>query len=115
MRTACPGTSKLAASVGAVDEAGRWLFGEFLTVARAGGQARRMPSPEAPVEKKKLPIAKMAMAGGVALALGAIAVAWVGWQTALAEATAVLHAAMTLVSSAGPGVYFTAMAVLPIF
>ena len=64
--------------------------------------------------KKKLPIAKLAIAGGVMLAIAAIAVALVGWQTALAEGTRLFHAGMDLVSSAGPWVYFGAMAVLPI-
>ena len=88
-------------------------FGEFLTVPRADGQALAMSTEMLP-PKKKLPIAKLAIGAGIALVVAAVIVWLVGWERALAEGTRLFHAGMDLVSSAGPGVYFACMAILPI-
>ncbi len=70
-------------------------------------------STEIPVPKKKLPIAKLAIAGGIMLVVAALVVWMVGWETALAEGKRLFQAGMALVSGAGPAVYFAAMALLP--
>lgn len=65
--------------------------------------------------RKKLPLAKLALAGGVALVIGGIVVWLVGVQTAIATAKQVIAAGIALAASGGPAVYFGAMAVLPLF
>jgi uncharacterized membrane protein YdjX (TVP38/TMEM64 family) len=83
-------------------------FGEFLTVARAGGQARRMSTPEAPLEKKKLPVVKLAVAAVVLLA-GAVLV------LRGADVPSLIDRGMALIRGVGPVTFFAAMAVLPTF
>jgi uncharacterized membrane protein YdjX (TVP38/TMEM64 family) len=79
--------------------------GEFLTVARGGGQAWLMAS-EVLREKKKLPIVKLAIA---AVLLGVVAVFFlrgVDWRGPIDRG-------MMEIRARGPWVYFTAMTVLP--
>ena len=95
---------------------GRWRdrFAEFLTVPTGGPQAAVMSLPTAPA-KKQLPIAQLAVAGVIVLGIAAIVVYWLGWRTALEEARRAVAAGANIVTNAGPGVYFGAMAVLPAF
>ncbi len=72
-----------------------------------------MSSSEKPVAKKKLPLLKLAVAGAVLCLIAAVIVYFVGWQVALAKAVQLKDDTMKLVSDAGPGVFFTAMALLP--
>lgn len=72
-----------------------------------------MSSTEMPVAKKKLPLMKLALIGGVLALIGAVVVYFVGWKTAWDQAMAIKTAVMDRVSAAGPLVYFTAMAILP--
>lgn len=72
-----------------------------------------MSSPEAPLNKKKLPIAKLAIAAGVLALIGVVVLYVVGWQRALQEYELVKNAVMRRVTAAGPGVFFGAMAILP--
>ena len=85
-----------------------WQFGEFLTVARADGQARRMSSPEASLEKKKLPLVKLAVAA-VVLAVGAVLV------LRGVDVGALKERAFATVREFGPVVFFGAMMILPAF
>lgn len=73
-----------------------------------------MSLPIAPA-KKKLPIAQLATVGFVLLVVAAAVVYWVGWRTALEESRRFVASAANVITSAGPGVYFGAMAVLPAF
>jgi uncharacterized membrane protein YdjX (TVP38/TMEM64 family) len=84
-------------------------FGEFLTVARAGGQAWRMSSPEeAPVGKRRLPVVSLAVAAVV------VAVAVVFLLRGV-DVVALKDQAFALIRGVGPATFFAAMAVLPTF
>ncbi len=83
-----------------------------LTVPRTERQAAVMPALTLP-PKKKLPIAKLAVAGVVVLALAAVVVYFIGWRTALDEVKRWFAAAIDVVAAAGPAVFFGAMALLP--
>lgn len=72
-----------------------------------------MPS-EAPVEKRKLPLAALAIAGVVVLLALAVLIYVVGWQTVVMEGKRIWKVGFDRCASAGPGVFFAAMAVLPI-
>ncbi|MEY2880010.1 MAG: hypothetical protein RLZZ15_2390 [Verrucomicrobiota bacterium] len=72
-----------------------------------------MSLPEAVPAKRRLPLAQLAVAAVVVLVLAAIALWVFGWQAVVGEARALLAAAMARVTSAGPAVFFTAMALLP--
>lgn len=72
-----------------------------------------MSSSEKPAPKKKLPLLKLAVAGGVLALIGAVAVYLYGLQEAMAFVTQVKTAAIKRVSDAGPLVFFGAMALLP--
>ncbi len=72
-----------------------------------------MSSSEIATEKKKLPLAKLAVAAGVAGAIGLAVLYVVGWRTALDEALRLKAALVEQMAAAGPGVFFTAMALLP--
>lgn len=74
-----------------------------------------MASSEKPVAKKKLPLLKLAVAGGVLAAIGGVTVYFIGWENALNQALSLKAAVMAQVSAAGPVVFFTAMAILPMF
>ncbi len=65
------------------------------------------------VPPKKFPLAKLALAAGLAAVLGIALVYALGWQAVLAQAQRMLQHGVALVTGAGPGVYFAAMAVLP--
>ena len=86
---------------------------ERLTVARAGGQARRMSSSEVSGEKKKLPLKQLAVGALVGGAIGVAVVYFVGWRVALDAALQLKTAVVGRMSAAGPVVFFSAMAVLP--
>ncbi len=66
-----------------------------------------------PSEKKKLPIAKLAIGAGILLLVLAVVLQIVGWRNAWDAGLRVAKQGMDLVTSAGPGVFFTAMALLP--
>jgi uncharacterized membrane protein YdjX (TVP38/TMEM64 family) len=76
---------------------------------RGGGQARRMVSSDASLQKKKLPVVKLAVGAVVVAALGVVTVGVVGIDTIKAQFT---HG-LALLQAAGPVTYFTAMALLP--
>ena len=84
-----------------------------MTVARGGGQAGAM-LPDVPVEKRKLPLMALAIAGGVGLIGLAVVINFVGWQTALDEGRRIWTVVFDTLAAAGPGVFFAAMAVLPV-
>jgi uncharacterized membrane protein YdjX (TVP38/TMEM64 family) len=90
-------------------------FGEFLTVEREGRQAEGMSSLEKPVGKKKLPLMKLAVAGGVFVAIAAVAVYLYGFKEVLATVTEWKDAVVAWASAMGAGVFFAAMAILPAF
>jgi uncharacterized membrane protein YdjX (TVP38/TMEM64 family) len=91
---------------------GACQFKGLLTVAARHGQAGRMSVPMLP-PKRKLPFAKLAIAGAVLLVVGAIVLQFVGWRTAWDEGRRIFSLAMDTIAAAGPAVFFTAMAVLP--
>lgn len=62
---------------------------------------------------KPLPIARLAVIGAVALLVGLVTLQLLGWRHALAIATDTFHAGMRLITTAGPTLFFVAMAVLP--
>ena len=72
-----------------------------------------MSSSETPDAKKKLPLAKLAVAGGVLVVIAVAVLYAAGWRTVLEEALRIKTAVMAWVSEAGPGIFFAAMAVLP--
>ena len=65
--------------------------------------------------KKKLPIAKLVIAAVVLAVIAAIVLQLVGWQTAFERGRQVVGTAATAITSAGPGLFFGAMAILPAF
>jgi len=67
-----------------------------------------MPSPEVPVEKRKLPVVKLAVAAVVLLAVAALVLRGV-------DVGAVKERAFAFVRELGPVVFFAAMAILPAF
>ena len=71
-----------------------------------------MAAPTLP-PKKKLPLAKLALAAVLALAVVAAILQYIGWQTAWDEGKRVYTATMSAIESAGPAVFFSAMAILP--
>ena len=73
---------------------------------RAGGQAPGMSLPEAPLEKKKLPVVKLAIAA-VVLLMGAVLV------LRGVNVPALIDRGMAMIRGVGPVVFFAAMAVLP--
>jgi len=64
--------------------------------------------------KKKLPLAKLALAGGALALVAAAAVLVVGVEPTVAAVRGVIGWGVAKVTGAGPAVYFGAMAVLPI-
>jgi uncharacterized membrane protein YdjX (TVP38/TMEM64 family) len=80
----------------------------FLTVFRASPQAGWMPSPVAPLPKKKLPLVKLAIVA-VVLALGAVLI------LRGVDVRAVVQAFMDEIRTRGPIVFFAALALLPAF
>jgi uncharacterized membrane protein YdjX (TVP38/TMEM64 family) len=83
-----------------------------LTVASGGGQAGVMSLPT-PAPKKKLPLVPLAIAGVVAaVSLAAVAQLF-GWRVVFEAVRGWVTTGAGWVTSAGPGVFFTAMAVLP--
>lgn len=65
--------------------------------------------------KKKLPLAQLALAGVVALAVAAAILYFVGWREALEGAQRIIATVTDKIVQAGPAVYFGLMAVLPGF
>jgi uncharacterized membrane protein YdjX (TVP38/TMEM64 family) len=90
------------------------VFGEFLTVLRARRQAAAMSTEILP-PKKKLPIAKLALAGAVCAVIGAVVLYFIGWETAWNETKRIFAATLEFVAAAGPAVFFGAMALFPAF
>ena len=68
-----------------------------------------------PAPKKKLPIAKLAVAGVIVVAILAFVVQLVGWRIVYDEARRWVEVGVGWVTNAGPGMFFGAMAVLPAF
>ncbi len=101
-----------ACKCGAERTGGGRGFAECLTVSRGGGQAAPMSLPTL-APKKKLPLAQLAIAGAVVLAGFAGVAQVVGWQVVYEAARGWVATGAGWVTSAGPGVFFTAMAVLP--
>ncbi len=71
-----------------------------------------MSAPSAP-PKKKLPLAKLGALALIALIVAAVVLQVVGWKTALDEGKRLFAAGLNLVASAGPVVFFGAMATMP--
>ena len=71
-------------------------------------------SPDVPVEKRKLPLAALAIAGAVALIGLAVLIKVVGWPTVVQEGRRLWTMVFEVLAGAGPGVFFAAMAVLPV-
>ncbi len=71
--------------------------------------------PAAPVQKRKLPIAALAMAGAVVVIGLAVWVKLAGWDHVVQEGRRWWDAMFATLAGAGPGVFFAAMAVLPVF
>jgi uncharacterized membrane protein YdjX (TVP38/TMEM64 family) len=67
------------------------------------------------VPKKKLPLAKLAIAAGVVALIGAVVLYFIGWRTAYDEVVRWFDAALTVMADAGPVIYFLAMAIIPAF
>jgi uncharacterized membrane protein YdjX (TVP38/TMEM64 family) len=65
--------------------------------------------------KKKLPIARLAVAALVVVLIAALAVYLIGWREVLEESRRWASAAAARITGAGPVVFFSAMAVLPAF
>lgn len=65
--------------------------------------------------KKKLPIAKLAIGALVLAVIAAVVLYLVGWRTAWEESKRLFEAALDLIAAAGPAVFFSAMAILPVF
>jgi uncharacterized membrane protein YdjX (TVP38/TMEM64 family) len=72
-----------------------------------------MSLPETVTEKKKLPLAQLAVAGAVLVLIGAVVVYAVGWKTGLYAVLYLKTALLERVAAAGPLVFFSAMAVFP--
>jgi uncharacterized membrane protein YdjX (TVP38/TMEM64 family) len=72
-----------------------------------------MSSSEKPAPKKKLPLLKLAVAGGVLVLIAGVAVYLYGVQEAMTKASALYSAVVQRMSDAGPVAFFTAMALLP--
>jgi uncharacterized membrane protein YdjX (TVP38/TMEM64 family) len=72
-----------------------------------------MSLPEESVAPKKLPIAKLAMVGGVLVVVGLVVLYFVGWRVALDEVLRLKTVVVAWMAAAGPVVFFSAMAVLP--
>ncbi|MBI5689836.1 MAG: TVP38/TMEM64 family protein [Verrucomicrobia bacterium] len=85
----------------------------FLTVPRGGRQADRMVPAPAP-EKRRLPLVPLAIAGVAAVIAGAILIKLIGWEQAVQEGKRAWKVVFDTLSGAGPGVFFAAMALLPI-
>ena len=65
--------------------------------------------------KKQLPLAKLAVAGLIVVLVLAGLAQVIGWQVVMEKGRAVVATGVAWVTSAGPAVYFCAMAVLPAF
>lgn len=89
-------------------------FAEFLTVSRAGRQAAPMSLPSTP-SKKKLPVAQLAIGALLLLVVAGAVLQLVGWRVAWEESRKLVTAGAGMITSAGPAVFFGAMAVLPAF
>lgn len=73
-----------------------------------------MSSSETPVaKKKKLPLVKLAVVGGVLVVIAAVVLYLVGLRTALDEGLRIKAAVVAFMSELGPVVFFSLMAVLP--
>jgi uncharacterized membrane protein YdjX (TVP38/TMEM64 family) len=68
---------------------------------------------EAPPEKRKLPLVPLAIAGGVGLVGLLVLVKLVGWQVMVQEVKHGWQVVFDACAGAGPGVFFSAMALLP--
>lgn len=66
-----------------------------------------------PAPKKKLPLAQLAIASLVLIAIAATVLYFVGWRTAWDEGKQWFSATMDAIASAGPLIFFSAMAILP--
>lgn len=67
------------------------------------------------VPKKKLPIARLAIGAAVLAVVAAVVLYLVGWRTAWEESKRLFEATLDLIAAAGPAVFFSAMAILPLF
>lgn len=72
-----------------------------------------MSPSEKPAPKKKLPLLKLAVVGGVLVLIAAVAVYLYGVKEAVTMATALYDAVVKRMTAAGPLVFFGAMALLP--
>ncbi len=70
--------------------------------------------PDAPVEKRKLPLTALAIAGAVGLIGLAVLIKLIGWQTTMDEVRRMWVLMFDTLAAAGPVVFFAAMAVLPV-
>lgn len=65
-------------------------------------------------EKRRLPLVPLAIAGVAAIVAGAILIKLIGWEQAVQEGKRAWKIVFDTLSGAGPGVFFAAMALLPI-
>lgn len=65
-------------------------------------------------EKRRLPLVPLAIAGVAAVIAGAILIKLIGWEQAVQEGKRAWKVVFDTLSGAGPGVFFAAMALLPI-
>jgi uncharacterized membrane protein YdjX (TVP38/TMEM64 family) len=86
---------------------------EFLTVSRADAQAASMSVPVVPAQKKKLPLLKLAVIAAIVLIAAVLIVSGGDVHGLVARAGALINRVVTIIRNAGPGVFFTAMALLP--
>jgi uncharacterized membrane protein YdjX (TVP38/TMEM64 family) len=71
-------------------------------------------SSEAPGGKRRLPLAALAIAAAVAALAMIVLVRLIGWDTAVQEGRRLWQVGFDTLAGAGPGVFFAAMALLPI-
>jgi uncharacterized membrane protein YdjX (TVP38/TMEM64 family) len=65
-------------------------------------------------EKRRLPLVPLAIAAVAAIVAGALLIKLIGWEQAVQEGKRAWKVVFDTLSGAGPGVFFAAMALLPI-
>jgi uncharacterized membrane protein YdjX (TVP38/TMEM64 family) len=72
-----------------------------------------MPA-EASVPKKRLPVAQLAVAAALLIAVAGVALYLAGWSTVWSEGRRLFQAALQAIAAAGPVVFYATMALLPV-
>lgn len=70
--------------------------------------------PETPAPKKPLPIAQLAVAAAVLVAVAGVGLYFAGWSVVWSEGKRLFQAALQTIASAGPVVFYTTMALVPV-